>query len=162
MYLKSSLLNYNMERLLTLIMLGMFLMSVSVVSAETLIAGKIYNADYSDTVYNATVEVTCNGNLETTDSLSDGTYEVTYDESNCQSGDDLSVYAVCTGFQCTETDSGNNIVGANTLGGTIHDEVFHGYDLGIVNVPLVPEFGLIIGLLTILSAVGIFFFVRRE
>jgi len=31
-----------------------------------------------------------------------------------------------------------------------------------VDVPVVPEFGLIIGTLTILSAVGIFFFVRRE
>ena len=31
-----------------------------------------------------------------------------------------------------------------------------------MNPPMVPEFGLIIGLLTILSAVGIFFIVRRE
>jgi len=30
------------------------------------------------------------------------------------------------------------------------------------NVPLIPEFGLTIGVLTLLSAVGIFFFVRRK
>jgi hypothetical protein len=35
-------------------------------------------------------------------------------------------------------------------------------DLAIVNVPLVPEFGLIIGMTTILGALGIFFAVRKR
>ena len=34
--------------------------------------------------------------------------------------------------------------------------------LGVSNIPLVPEFGLFIGALTIMSAVGVFFLVRRE
>ena len=36
------------------------------------------------------------------------------------------------------------------------------FSFAIINVPLVPEFGLVIGGLTILSAVGIFFFVRKR
>ena len=32
----------------------------------------------------------------------------------------------------------------------------------IVNVPMVPEFGLIAGLTTVLGALGVFFVVRRK
>src|SRR3989339_228731 len=115
-----------MKKTLMLIVL-MLVFSVGVISAKTLIAGKIYNADFTDTISGADVMVNCNGNIQTTESLSDGAYSVTFNET-----------------------------------GTNHDNAFGDWDLAIVNVPLVPEFSLIIGSLTILSAVGIFFFVRRE
>jgi hypothetical protein len=35
-------------------------------------------------------------------------------------------------------------------------------DVGIVNVPMVPEFGLVVGLTTMLGALGVFFVVRRK
>jgi hypothetical protein len=35
-------------------------------------------------------------------------------------------------------------------------------NVGIINVPLIPEFGLLIGSLTVISAVAVFFVVRRR
>jgi hypothetical protein len=35
-------------------------------------------------------------------------------------------------------------------------------DVACVNVPLVPEFGAIVGVLTALGALGVFFVVRRK
>ena len=131
-------------------------LSMSLVAADTIIGGKIYNADFSETVAGASVEVTCNGNVKTTTSLSDGAYSVIYsedpeDESEyCDNGHALSVYA------------SNPDYGSNTVEGIIHNNVVFNIDVGIVNVPLVPEFGMIVGALTIISAIGVFFFVRRE
>ncbi|KHO53795.1 MAG: hypothetical protein QT05_C0001G0017 [archaeon GW2011_AR13] len=140
-----------MKKTLMLIVL-MLVFSVGVISAKTLIAGKIYNADFTDTISGADVMVNCNGNIQTTESLSDGAYSVTFNETGtnaCNNGDTLTVSA-----------TKGNLYGSET--GIIHDNAFGDWDLAIVNVPLVPEFSLIIGSLTILSAVGIFFFVRRE
>jgi hypothetical protein len=55
-------------------------------------------------------------------------------------------------------------VGSNRVVGEIHDNVIVGLDLnlGVVNVPLVPEFGATVGVLTILGALGVFFVVRRK
>ena len=146
-----------MTKALSLIMLGLLVFSISSVSAYTLIAGKIYNADYTDTIAGADVTVTCvhNGDINIKDgitSLGDGSYSVTYTETGdnaCNNGDLLTVSATKGDLYGSET-------------GIIHDDAFEDWDLAIVNVPLVPEFGLIVGVLTILSAVGVFFFVRRE
>ena len=148
-----------MKKLFAITFLALLVISmIGVVSATTTIAGKIYTADYSDTVADATVEVTCNGNLIEATSQSDGSYGVSYDEidvgsGSCDVGDSLSVYAFKEG------------IGENTKTGEINDKAqFESLDvnLGIVNIPLVPEFGFFIGALTIMSAVGVFFLVRRE
>ena len=145
-----------MKKVLMLSVLALLVVStLCVVSATTIIAGKVYNHDYSQTIANATVEVTCNNNLKITSSLNDGSYAVTYCESTCQTdpvcddGDTLSVYA--------EKDG---LTGSNS--GVINDDMVMDIDIGIVNVPLVPEFGIFIGALTILSALGVFFLVRRK
>jgi hypothetical protein len=122
------------------------------VSAKTMIAGKIYNADYSDIVEGADVTITCNGNVQATTSLSDGAYQVTYNETgtnSCNNGDSLSVYA-----------EKGSLSGSKT--GIIHDDVVDDWDVGIVNVPLIPEFGVFVGALTLLSAIGVFFVIRRK
>ena len=140
-----------MKKAFMLVVLGLLIFSVGAVSAKTIIAGKIYNADYSDTIEGADVTALCNGNIQTTISLSDGAYSVTYNETGvgkCDSGDSLIVSAVK-----------GDLYGSQS--GIIHDDAFGTWDLAIVNVPLVPEFGIFIGALTILSAVGLFFFVRR-
>jgi hypothetical protein len=131
----------------------MFVLSFGFASADTMIAGKIYNADYTATIDGANVVVSCtNGevvNVQNTTSLSDGAYAVQFVESACDNGDDLTVYAEkgsLTGMQS----------------GIVHDNVIGDWDLAVVNVPLVPEFGVVIGILTMISAVGIFFVVRRE
>jgi len=133
--------------------LGLFIISsLSFTSAYTMIAGKIYNGDYSDTFSGANVTATCNGNVQSMLSNSEGDYSFIYPETGsegCNAGDSLSVSAVkgdLSGFK----------------EGTIISNVVDGWDLAIVNIPMVPEFGLIVGALTLVSAVGIFFFVRRE
>ncbi len=146
-----------MKRLFSVLILSLMILSVmGAVSAKTLIAGKIYNADYSDTIAGADVTITCihnnDTNVKNTTSLSDGAYSVTFDEtgtSACNNGDSLTVSAVK-----------GSLYGSKT--GDIHDDVFGDWDLAVVNVPLVPEFGIFLGALTVLSAVGIFFFVRRK
>ena len=126
--------------------------TLGVVSAKTLIAGKIYNADFSETVSGAYVEINCNSNILNTTSLSDGAYSMQYLESECKAGNSLSVYASHPSY------------GFNTKSGIIHKDLINGtssWDVGIVNVNLVPEFGFYMAILTVLASAGIFFFVRR-
>ena len=153
-----------MKKTLSVMILGLFIVSmIGMVSAETMIAGKVYNDDHSDTVIGANITITCNTHIKTTTSNSVGDYGVTYLEiglEDCDAGDDLSVNAVCANVDCTEVISGNTIVGENTVSGTIIDDVADTWDLAIVNIS-VPEFGLFMGALTLLCAVGIFAFVRR-
>jgi len=142
-----------MKKVFSLMILSLLVLSMGIASASTLIAGKIYNADYSDTIADADVTVTCNGNIQTTTSLSDGAYAVTYNETgsgSCDNGNTLNVYASHPNY------------GANSKTGVINNDVFGTWDLAIVNVPLVPEFGVFVGLLTILSAFGVFFIIRKE
>ncbi len=137
---------------LSLLGLVLFL-SVGMVSAKTLITGKIYNFDYSQTIAGANVVVDCNGNIQTTTSASDGSYVAVYNETgdgSCDSGDALVVNASHSSY------------GFGSLSGTINDDAFMEWDLAIVNVPLVPEFGFFICGLTILGVIGIFFLVRRQ
>jgi len=132
-------------------MLGVVSAATNPVGSTTAIAGKIYNADFTATESGAAVDVTCNGHLESTVSLNDGAYSVQYAGEDCNEGDSLSVHAVKTS------------VGENTVTGTIHNGYpIQDWNLGLVNVPLVPEFGLIAGLTTVLGALGVFFVVRRK
>ena len=134
--------------------LGLFVISmVSIVSAKTLVAGKIYNEDYSKVIGGAEVTVTCDpSSVITTNpviiSEADGTYAVEFYENpmECTDGDMVTVYAEKDEMSGTETGE------VKDLGLTV--------DLAIINVTI-PEFGLIIGALTLLCAVGIFAFVRR-
>ncbi len=139
-----------------LMLVGMFVLSFGLASAKTMIAGKIYNADFSDVVEGASVVVSCDDggdiSVQNTTSLADGTYGVIFNEvgsKSCNDGDTLTVYAEkgsLTGMQS----------------GEINNDVIGTWDVGIVNVPLVPEFGFFVGMLTMLSAVGVFFVVRRD
>ena len=141
-----------MNKVITSIILGMFLVlavTASVSADTTFIAGKIYNADYSDVISGADVTVTCNGEIIETTSLSDGAYSVTYFGTSCVEGADLTVSGVK-----------GDLYGSKT--GEIHSVESTNWDFSVVNVPLVPEFGLIAGMVTILGAVGMFFFVRKK
>ncbi len=138
-----------MNKIVSALILSVMLLSVA--SASTVIGGTIYNSDFSEEVPGATVTVTCNGNTQTTTSLeADGAYSVWYPSAQCTVGSSLTVSAVK-----------GDLYGSNS--GVIHDtDGVIGFDLGIVNVPLVPEFGLVAGAVTLVSAIGIFFFVRRK
>lgn len=129
--------------------------AISVVSAETtVVAGKIYdspNFETANAVANANINVTCNSNLETTTSLSDGTYSVGFETDDCPNTSTVTVVAEKNGF-------------SNSGTGVVHDYTAIIPDLyvGVVNIALIPEFGLAIGALTLMSAVGVFFLVRRK
>lgn len=129
-----------------------FLFAISFASASTVIAGKIYTANFEDTVSNATVTVTCDALSSTVQSNSDGSYATSFNTTLCNDADTASVHAFKAG------------VGENTINGTIHDfsAIMPDLNIGVVNVPLVPEFGFIIGSLTLVSAVVVFFVIRRK
>ena len=93
----------------------------SIVSAQTLIVGKIYNSDFSATISGADVSINCNGEVLDTNSISDGTYAVRFNDSLCAAGDSFSVSA----SKDTATGSDSGVVNPGT------DE-----DKGIVNVAI--------------------------
>lgn len=127
---------------------------------KTIVEGKVYFEDTNSLAGNADVTITCyhDGNTYTKTTKTaiygflKGTYFVEFSQSQCVAGDEVTVTAYKSGMG-----------GANE--GEIIDFITTkclDIDIGIINVPLVPEFGIIICGLTIFSAVGIFFFVRRE
>ena len=146
-----------MKKALSLIVLAFMLVSVvGMVSADTLIAGKIYDGrtgQITDVIGGAEVTVTCelgsSKSTQNTISGSDGQYSVTFTDTECNYNYTLTVSAVK-----------GDLCGSNT--GVIHDDAFMSWDLAIVNVPLVPEFGVFAGVLTIVSALGVFFLVRKK
>ena len=81
----------NKTALFVLPILILFLISLA--SAQTLVAGKIYNSDFSDTIGGASVYVECNSNSPNTTSLGDGTYAIRFDVGLCNVGDIVTVTA---------------------------------------------------------------------
>lgn len=127
----------------------------------TLVGGTIYTDNNHNGIYDlgtdtpisgATVTVQCNAIVNSVHPISDsnGIYGVSFDVSQCKFGDPLLVSA----------DKGS-MHGSNS--GTVTDYVnlLH-WNVGIVDVPMVPEFGIAVGALTILSAVAVFFVIRRK
>jgi hypothetical protein len=144
----------------------LLIFGLSLISAKTLVAGKIYNSPNFETaiaVAEANINVTCEGNVLSATSLSDGTYSVAFDScySNirafsdnvlcCHEGENITVWAEKDGISSSGTGIINNFT-------AVMPDLY----LGVVNIALVPEFGLFIGALTIMSAVGIFFMVRKN
>jgi hypothetical protein len=130
------------------------------VTSETIVEGKI-TLDNSS-AGKALVTVTCTHNganyTKTAKSVNHGilkgTYIVTFPQNHCIAGDTVTVVA-----------SKNGLVGTSI--GKVKDfikEKCLDIDVAIVNVhiPLVPEFGAIVGVLTVLGALGVFFVVRRK
>lgn len=144
-----------MKKIILALMLGVMLFTF--VSAEctsqTIVGGTIYQDDISNVINGAEVTVTCNGNPLTTTSSSNGAYSVVFDCSQCAYGDVVSVSAqkeALTGEEEGEIDMNYELPCSIML------------NVGIVNVPMVPEFGMFVGGLTILGALGAFLIVRRK
>jgi len=140
--------------MLTVLVALLVIASIGAVSAGTLIAGKIYDSPNFETagaVADANINVTCGENLQTTTSLNDGTYSVIFSIAQCPLNSNVTVVAEKDGI-------------SNSGTGIVHDYSSLMIDLyiGVVNIALIPEFGLFVGSLTILAAVGIFFFVRKH
>lgn len=150
-----------MRKIMTLMVFGLFLISMAgVVSAQTVVLGTVYNEDYTGNIGDANVTVACtDGNYtnyryttSSTDVSNLGDYFVSFNETGadkCKGGDSVTV-----------TVTKGDLIGSETE--TVVDEAVLGLDIAIINVSIVPEFGLFMGILTLVSAVGIFAFVRRD
>jgi len=127
---------------------------------KTLVKGEITYADSGDEAGKAFVNVTCYHDGEEysriTKSLKygewKGWYFVYFPQSQCVAGDEVVVKA-------TKGDLTGEVKGLveDFKSGKCFD-----LDLARVDVPLVPEFGTVIAMLTALSALGVFFIVRRS
>lgn len=145
-----------MKKIMSLILIGMFILTFGIISAKTAISGEISGANVDDFIIGANVTVSCaHGvytNIMTDVSSVTGEYYVEFDERGnlgCNDGDIVTVTAEKDGQIGIRSD-------------VVKDDMIGTWDIAIINVPLVPEFGIIIGMLTMVSAVGIFFFVRRD
>lgn len=131
--------------------------SNNVTRGATAVGGTIYQGDVENGVIGASVTVTCAHNssehTKTTISKNNGEYVVFFPQNQCTYGDEVTVSALKDGLNGEEE-------GEITL--NVFEMGCFRIDVGIVNVPLIPEFGLIVGALTLASAIGIFFFVRRK
>lgn len=128
--------------------------SASVTGYRTLIAGKIYDSpdfEHAGGVGGAIVHITCNDISKNATSLSDGTYSITFEPNEGCFDTTASAYA--------EKDD----VVSSTQSATIQDYTSQiSLYLGVINIALVPEFGFYVGALTLVSAVGVFFLVRKK
>lgn len=134
---------------LIMVTLTLVLLTSFVFAAEegTRITGIVYDLNTLTAVEGVNVSIDCNSNVLDTTSNSIGQYTVIYDSSECTVGDTFDVSAEKNGLY------GSNI-------GVVHDKE-NELDLGVANVPMVPEFTTIVGIMTLMAAVGIFFVVRK-
>ena len=83
----------------------LIVLSLALISAQTLVAGKIYDTDYNNIIIaDANIHVTCNISYLDTISLNDGSYLVAFNDTECIGGDTIAVTASKSGFD-TETES---------------------------------------------------------
>jgi hypothetical protein len=123
----------------------------------TYVSGIVTDATQGDAkVSGADVTVTCNGNVETTTSGPNGNYSVQYAPGKCDSGDTVSVSANYGSLNGDEqekvTEEIDQVVGCL--------EVI--VNVACVDVPLIPEFGIIAGTLTMAMALVVFLVVRKK
>ena len=133
--------------ILGLLVISMLGVVSAYTSAYTLVAGKIYDEN-GIKVEGAEVIINCNENIQNMTSNSEGDYAVQYLEADCNVGDSLFVTA--------EKDDSYG-----SKQGTIIENVMGSWNVAIINVTI-PEFGFFVGVLTLMGALGVFFFVRKE
>ena len=162
------------KSILTSILLIAFL-AIPLVSSTTVsglpeVRGRIFDTD-TNKIGGATVTIVCEhlgtNYTQVTTSFTDATptgpdqgwYNVTYPVSECSHFDNVTVYAVKGSLSGVNRDTMRVVVNESTDSkrdiATIH------VWMSEPTVPVVPEFGLMVGALTILGAVGIFFIARK-
>jgi hypothetical protein len=155
-----------MKRLYNLFLLSaMLIVMLGAVSATpvcsifetTFISGIITDTTNGNAVVSgADITVNCNGIIKTTTSDSDGAYTVEYGISDCPLYSDISVSANYNGLNGESNDI--SWYTQNTQVGCLNLIV----NVACANVSIVPEFGALVGVLTVLGALGMFFVVRRK
>lgn len=116
-----------------------------------IVQGLISGSD-NNPVDGASVSVTCNGNTQTATSNAAGFYSVQFANNVCTTGMNASVTA-------TKNSQSGSASGVMQDGGTIG---FLRLDLAVVHVPIVPEFGLITGLVALATSAGSYAFLKKR
>ena len=156
-----------MKKILSVLMLtvmvlafaGMASASVPVCATvqTTFVSGTITDATNGNAlVSGADVTVTCNGVVKHSTSDVNGGYSVQYTALECPANSEVSVSATHAGLNGNSDTITWSFL--NQQVGCLQLIV----NVACGNVPLVPEFGAIIGGLTVLGALGAFFVVRRN
>ncbi len=146
-----------MRKTMLIAIIGLFLFSIMGVSAtapqntsvkNVIVTGITYNSNSHSLVPGANVTITCNGYSNSTTSDSTGAYRVQINHSYCKAGDTVTVTAIK----------------GNLYGSASKPAEDYGMDvsLALIMVPMTPEFSFFLGTLTLISAVGIFFVVRKD
>jgi hypothetical protein len=154
---------YMVLGLLVVSMFGMAsaVQSCSTIDVGTVINGKILNDATGVPISGANVKVSCNGKDLPTTSGSGGEYSVLFSPSQCGMNDTVVVSA----------DNGEGLIGQESgivdeSGSTSAEScpnccLEFVFNVGCIDVRMVPEFGIAMGIVTLVSAVGLFFFIRR-
>jgi hypothetical protein len=137
--------------------------SCSTVETGTVITGKILDASTNNLISGANVKVSCNENDLFAISDANGQYSVAFSPDQCGMNDSVSVSASGDGLNGEESGVVNEkistIVNPEYCPNCCLEIVVN---VGCIDVPLIPEFGVIVALTTIFGAIGVFFFVRRH
>jgi hypothetical protein len=122
-------------------------------TGNTVIGGTIYKENVTNGIVGASVEVICSHDgkdyTETTTSISKGQYSVTFPCDECDYTDGVVVNAEKDSLSGTNDGSVSMIYPGLSL------------NVGIVNVDLIPEFGLIAASVALIGALGIFLYRRK-
>jgi hypothetical protein len=152
--------------LLTLLASVLLLSLVSAMTTElcfdeTTIKGTVYLGDnISNIVPNATVMVKCNNNGYEIKTNENGTYQAFFFADYCGYGSTATVTAEKNGLTNTVTDfvddgySNDTSIYPVRCGSTLN--------IGLIDIPLVPEFSLILGGITIVGAMLSFLIIRKR
>ena len=149
---------------------GLILLMTSVASAlmcnmqNIIVTGYVYDESgfiKQDGIIGATVYATCLHNgvaiTKTAISKSEGKYSITFDKRECNYGDSIiKVYSEAYGTPGPETTGYVQFIYPYACVAKINSPNPN------VIPPLIPEFSLAIGVLTVVSAIGVFFIVRRN
>ena len=157
-----------MKKVIALTFLTLFLFAsmamVSAVSIGTTIMGQTIQieGDLITPVDNATVEINCTHGSETSSvtmqSNEIGVYSALFNTADCDINDTVFISAVKGDL------SGSTNITINTYiyqDARIPMALEGGLGVGIVPM-MIPEFGVFVGALTLMSAVGLFFLIRRK
>ena len=118
---------------ISLILPILIVLSLATISAQTLVAGQIYNSDYSDKIGGASILVTCNSNFLSTTSLEDGTYAVRFEESACIENDTASVIVKKSGFNDKIASGVINKCEEGECGGSYFTIINFGLEVKLIN-----------------------------
>lgn len=128
-------------------------------SGATIIGGTITDANNNNApVAGANVSVTCNQNELFAMTDASGHYSVQFDGTECTKDDLVTVQATKGDMSGENEDFVND--GQYTIGGGRKCGCV--VNIGIVDVPLIPEFGLIVGSMTIVGALIALAVIRKQ